>query len=93
MEHVDFYPGLHRLRCLGLSCFPLVNTISLLLLLQIQENWKFHKPRVATYWLVKLDSVKRRKVEFVHLGHLHSWLIASVNHVCTGKYFLCITKQ
>lgn len=30
--------------------------------LQIQDNWKFHKPRVASYWLVKLDSIKRRKV-------------------------------
>lgn len=28
----------------------------------IQDNWKFHKPRVASYWLVKLDSTKRRKV-------------------------------
>lgn len=28
----------------------------------IQDNWKFHKPRVASYWLVKLDSIKRRKV-------------------------------
>ena len=28
---------------------------------QIQDNWKFHKPRVASYWLVKLDSIKRRK--------------------------------
>ncbi|XP_071799892.1 tubulin polyglutamylase TTLL7-like [Asterias amurensis] len=29
---------------------------------QIHENWKFHKPRIASYWLVKLDSIKRRKV-------------------------------
>ncbi|XP_013397848.1 tubulin polyglutamylase TTLL7 isoform X2 [Lingula anatina] len=29
---------------------------------KIQENWKFHKPRIASYWLVKLDSIKRRKV-------------------------------
>jgi len=28
----------------------------------LQENWKFHKPRIASYWLVKLDSIKRRKV-------------------------------
>ena len=26
------------------------------------ENWKYHKPKVASYWLVKLDSMKRRKV-------------------------------
>ena len=31
-------------------------------LLQLHENWKFHKPRIASYWLVKLDSIKRRKV-------------------------------
>ncbi|CAH1775587.1 unnamed protein product [Owenia fusiformis] len=29
---------------------------------KIHENWKFHKPRIASYWLVKLDSIKRRKV-------------------------------
>ncbi|KAH3693719.1 hypothetical protein DPMN_081159 [Dreissena polymorpha] len=29
---------------------------------KLYENWKFHKPRIASYWLVKLDSIKRRKV-------------------------------
>ncbi|XP_064605449.1 tubulin polyglutamylase TTLL7-like [Liolophura sinensis] len=29
---------------------------------KLHENWKFHKPRIASYWLVKLDSIKRRKV-------------------------------
>ena len=29
---------------------------------QIHDNWKYHKPRIASYWLVKLDSIKRRKV-------------------------------
>ncbi|XP_071953872.1 tubulin polyglutamylase TTLL7-like [Antedon mediterranea] len=33
-----------------------------IILNQIQENWKYHKPRIASYWLVKLDSIKRRKV-------------------------------
>lgn len=33
-----------------------------IILESIQDNWKFHKPRVASYWLVKLDSIKRRKV-------------------------------
>ncbi|CAH1243846.1 TTLL7 [Branchiostoma lanceolatum] len=28
----------------------------------IEGNWKYHKPRIASYWLVKLDSIKRRKV-------------------------------
>ncbi|XP_071117315.1 tubulin polyglutamylase TTLL7-like isoform X1 [Haliotis cracherodii] len=32
------------------------------LLDKLNENWKFHKPRIASYWLVKLDSIKRRKV-------------------------------
>ena len=29
---------------------------------KLMADWKFHKPRVASYWLVKLDSIKRRKV-------------------------------
>ncbi|XP_019735778.1 tubulin polyglutamylase TTLL7 isoform X3 [Hippocampus comes] len=29
---------------------------------EILDNWKFHKPKVASYWLVKLDSTKQRKV-------------------------------
>ena len=29
---------------------------------QIHDNWKYHKPKVASYWLVKLDSTKQRKV-------------------------------
>ena len=33
-----------------------------LVLDKLHDNWKFHKPRVASYWLVKLDSIKRRKV-------------------------------
>lgn len=33
-----------------------------ILLDKLNENWKFHKPRIASYWLVKLDSIKRRKV-------------------------------
>lgn len=28
----------------------------------ILDNWKYHKPKVASYWLVKLDSTKQRKV-------------------------------
>ncbi|XP_075244954.1 tubulin polyglutamylase TTLL7-like [Convolutriloba macropyga] len=28
----------------------------------ILDNWRYHKPRVASYWLVKLDSAKRQKV-------------------------------
>lgn len=31
-------------------------------LTQMHDNWKYHKPKVASYWLVKLDSTKQRKV-------------------------------
>ncbi|MGH0127584.1 UNVERIFIED_CONTAM: hypothetical protein FKN15_028509 [Acipenser sinensis] len=33
-----------------------------LMLDDILDNWKYHKPKVASYWLVKLDSTKQRKV-------------------------------
>lgn len=51
----EVYFGRGRKSCgiLVHSCFPCF--------FQIQDNWKFHKPRVASYWLVKLDSIKRRK--------------------------------
>uniref|UniRef100_A0A8C2CTN2 Tubulin tyrosine ligase-like family, member 7 n=1 Tax=Cyprinus carpio TaxID=7962 RepID=A0A8C2CTN2_CYPCA len=29
---------------------------------EILNNWKYHKPKVASYWLVKLDATKQRKV-------------------------------
>ncbi|XP_058890677.1 tubulin polyglutamylase TTLL7-like [Acipenser ruthenus] len=32
-----------------------------LMLDDILDNWKYHKPKVASYWLVKLDSAKQRK--------------------------------
>uniref|UniRef100_A0A8C5S7W3 Tubulin tyrosine ligase like 7 n=1 Tax=Laticauda laticaudata TaxID=8630 RepID=A0A8C5S7W3_LATLA len=28
----------------------------------IMDNWKYHKSKVASYWLIKLDSIKQRKV-------------------------------
>ncbi|KAG8519467.1 Tubulin polyglutamylase TTLL7 [Galemys pyrenaicus] len=33
-----------------------------LLIEDIIDNWKFHKAKVASYWLIKLDSVKQRKI-------------------------------
>ncbi|XP_002751053.1 tubulin polyglutamylase TTLL7 [Callithrix jacchus] len=33
-----------------------------LLVEDIIDNWKYHKTKVASYWLIKLDSVKQRKV-------------------------------
>ncbi|XP_060159537.1 tubulin polyglutamylase TTLL7 isoform X3 [Globicephala melas] len=35
---------------------------SLLLIEDMIDNWKYHKTKVASYWLIKLDSVKQRKV-------------------------------
>ncbi|KAH0618472.1 hypothetical protein JD844_017707 [Phrynosoma platyrhinos] len=33
-----------------------------LIIEDIMDNWKFHKAKVASYWLIKLDSAKQRKV-------------------------------
>lgn len=37
---------------------------------QIQDNWKLHRARVAAYWLVKLDAVKRKKVIDIVRGNV-----------------------
>lgn len=36
--------------------------LTLMLITQILDNWRYHKSKVASYWLVKLDSTKQRKV-------------------------------
>ncbi|NXY14991.1 TTLL7 polyglutamylase, partial [Atrichornis clamosus] len=33
-----------------------------LIIEDIMDNWKYHKTKVSSYWLVKLDSAKQRKV-------------------------------
>lgn len=33
------------------------------------DNWKFHKSKVASYWLIKLDSAKQRKVSGAYSSH------------------------
>ncbi|XP_009272456.1 PREDICTED: tubulin polyglutamylase TTLL7 isoform X2 [Aptenodytes forsteri] len=33
-----------------------------LIIEDIMDNWKYHKTKVASYWLVELESVKQRKV-------------------------------
>ncbi|XP_042319302.1 tubulin polyglutamylase TTLL7 isoform X5 [Sceloporus undulatus] len=33
-----------------------------LIIEDIMDNWKYHKSKVASYWLIKLDSAKQRKV-------------------------------
>lgn len=39
--------------------------LNLAFLPQILDNWKYHKSKVASYWLVKLDSTKQRKVSLM----------------------------
>ncbi|KAM7046737.1 tubulin polyglutamylase TTLL7 isoform 1-T2 [Acridotheres tristis] len=38
------------------------NEESELIIEDIMDNWKYHKTKVSSYWLVKLDSAKQRKV-------------------------------
>ncbi|NXR65839.1 TTLL7 polyglutamylase, partial [Rhadina sibilatrix] len=38
------------------------NEESDLIIEDIMDNWKYHKTKVSSYWLVKLDSAKQRKV-------------------------------
>lgn len=45
-----------------------------LMLDEILDNWKYHKPKVASYWLVKLDSTKQRKVVEIVRGSVRSVL-------------------
>ncbi|XP_027538892.1 tubulin polyglutamylase TTLL7 isoform X1 [Neopelma chrysocephalum] len=33
-----------------------------LIIEDIMDNWKYHKPKVSSYWMSKLDPVKQRKV-------------------------------
>lgn len=85
--------------CHTLSCrFTAMQEVNSCVLLQINENWKFHKPRIASYWLVKLDSIKRAKV--FNLNHfslpafslnfcIHKFIRPSwcnVNTCCMGIY-------
>lgn len=53
---------------------------------QIIDNWKYHKTKVASYWLIKLDSVKQRKVsnEYPQTGFCSFGLcinLGSLNHI------------
>ncbi|NXC06326.1 TTLL7 polyglutamylase, partial [Orthonyx spaldingii] len=38
------------------------NEESELIIEDIMDNWKYHKTKVSSYWLVKLDSAKQRKI-------------------------------
>ncbi|XP_075280927.1 tubulin polyglutamylase TTLL7 isoform X3 [Opisthocomus hoazin] len=45
-----------------------------LIIEDIMDNWKYHKTKVASYWLVKLDSVKQRKVLDIVKTSVHAVL-------------------
>ncbi|KAM8930275.1 tubulin polyglutamylase TTLL7 isoform 2-T2 [Pelodytes ibericus] len=41
---------------------------------EILDNWRYHKPKVASYWLIKLDSMTQRKVLDIVRTNLRSVL-------------------
>uniref|UniRef100_A0A8C1V9C3 Tubulin tyrosine ligase-like family, member 7 n=1 Tax=Cyprinus carpio TaxID=7962 RepID=A0A8C1V9C3_CYPCA len=41
---------------------------------EILNNWKYHKQKVASYWLVKLDAIKQRKVLDIVRSNIRSVL-------------------
>uniref|UniRef100_A0A672SJ10 Tubulin tyrosine ligase-like family, member 7 n=1 Tax=Sinocyclocheilus grahami TaxID=75366 RepID=A0A672SJ10_SINGR len=43
----------------------------------ILNNWKYHKPKVASYWLVKLDATKQRKVLDIVRTNIH-WMLQRI---------------
>ncbi|XP_066479776.1 tubulin polyglutamylase TTLL7 isoform X2 [Tiliqua scincoides] len=62
-----------------------------LILEDIMDNWKYHKSKVASYWLIKLDSVKQRKVLDIVKASIRSvlqrvWRISDVE--CLHLYRL-----
>lgn len=63
-----------------------INFLNISSLKQIIDNWKYHKTKVASYWLIKLDSVKQRKVsnEYPKTGFCSFGLcinLGSLNHI------------
>lgn len=63
-----------------------------LILDKLHENWKFHKPRIASYWLVKLDSIKRRKVVDIVRSNVRAvlqraWRVADVDSLSLYRVF------
>nr|XP_026695202.1 tubulin polyglutamylase TTLL7-like isoform X3 [Ciona intestinalis] len=58
----------------------------------IIKNWKTHKPKIASYWLVKLDSVKRKKVIDIVRGNVEAivarvWRCRNVEHLRLTRLF------
>ncbi|KAL3870089.1 hypothetical protein ACJMK2_042702 [Sinanodonta woodiana] len=59
---------------------------------KLHENWKFHKPRIASYWLVKLDSIKRRKVVDIVKSNVRAvlqrtWRVSDVDNLKLSRIF------
>ncbi|XP_076087032.1 tubulin polyglutamylase TTLL7-like isoform X1 [Mytilus galloprovincialis] len=59
---------------------------------KLHESWKFHKPRIASYWLVKLDSIKRRKVIDIVRSNVRAvlqrtWRVSDVDNLRIYRIF------
>ncbi|CAB4021801.1 tubulin polyglutamylase TTLL7-like, partial [Paramuricea clavata] len=69
-----------------------------LIINHVNENWKYHKERVANYWLVKLDSAKRRKVIDIVKGNVRSilqrvWGVSDLDKLKLSRLFTKIFNR
>jgi len=58
----------------------------------IMENWREHKPKIAHYWLVQLDTAKRKKVIEIVQGNVKAvvervWRWSNVNTLKLNRLF------
>ncbi|XP_039259951.2 tubulin polyglutamylase TTLL7-like [Styela clava] len=58
----------------------------------IMDNWKSHKSRVASYWLIKLDTAKRKKVIDIVRGNVRAvvqrtWIVVNVDSLKIMRTF------
>ncbi|XP_053326038.1 tubulin polyglutamylase TTLL7 [Spea bombifrons] len=59
---------------------------------EIMDNWRYHKPKVASYWLIKLDSAMQRKILDVVRGSVRSavqriWKVSDVESLPVYRSF------
>ncbi|XP_028413056.1 tubulin polyglutamylase TTLL7-like [Dendronephthya gigantea] len=71
---------------------------AVLIINHINENWKYHKERVANYWLVKLDFSKRRKVIDIVKGNVRSilqrvWGVSDLDKLKLSRLFTKIFNR
>uniref|UniRef100_A0A1I8FYX1 Tubulin polyglutamylase TTLL7 n=1 Tax=Macrostomum lignano TaxID=282301 RepID=A0A1I8FYX1_9PLAT len=52
------------------------------LLQQIRQNWKFYRPKLAAFWLAKLDSAKRQQI----LGIVKQTVATAVQRSAAGSH-------